>query len=180
MVPTSAKPLLGITLFFHSLPSILFAAFVDVFRRLKSGKLVKCHETTKHDFHKTRNSHSEKQTSGIERRDGRGRANIGTGILFVIKGDTFNKVWKCILWNIHIWMWSCYGYERVMCDFPRRGCSNLQYYSPENGGGFTDRTGIRRFSEIHKSVLIVSADRHEINLPTFILINRIPILSLYV
>lgn len=52
----------------------------------------------------------------------------GTGILFVIRGDTFNKVWKCILWNIHIWR-SCHGYERVMYDFPRR-CSHLQYSEP--------------------------------------------------
>lgn len=51
-----------------------------------------------------------------------------TGILFVIRGDTFNKVWKCILWNIHIWR-SCHGYERVMYDFPRR-CSHLQYSEP--------------------------------------------------
>lgn len=29
-------------------------------------------------------------------------ANIQTGILFVIRGDTFNKVWKCVAWNIHI------------------------------------------------------------------------------
>lgn len=48
-----------------------------------------------------------------------------TGILFVIRGDTFNKVWKCILWNIHIWR-SCHGYERVMYDFPRY-CNHLQY-----------------------------------------------------
>lgn len=45
----------------------------------------------------------------------------GTGILFVIRGDTFNKVWKCILWNIHIWqsVAGCHGYTGVMYDFPR-------------------------------------------------------------
>lgn len=51
----------------------------------------------------------------------------GTGILFVIRGDTFNKVWKCILWNIHIWrsVAGCHGYKRVMYDFPHR---SLQQY----------------------------------------------------
>lgn len=33
----------------------------------------------------------------------------GTGTLFLIVGDTFNKVWKCALWNIHIWR-GCHGY----------------------------------------------------------------------
>lgn len=53
--------------------------------------------------------------------------NTGTGILFVIRGDTFNKVWKCILWNIHIWrsVAGCHGYKRVMYDFPHR---SLQQY----------------------------------------------------
>lgn len=42
----------------------------------------------------------------------RGQSAHGTGILFVIRGDTFNKVWKCILWNIHIWrsVAGCHGY----------------------------------------------------------------------